>query len=183
MTNVGRSYRMGVELTAGIRPVKWFDWNMNLTLSRNIIPDFILWYTDYNTSDWSESYLSKELGTVNIAYSPEIVGSGDLGFIVSEQFSVHLISKYVGKQYFDNTSSSERMIDPYFVNNLRLDFNPGVKKIKSLEFRLLINNLLNTQYESNGYGGVWYEDGIEKTWAYYFPQAGINFMITASIKF
>jgi iron complex outermembrane receptor protein len=183
MTNVSRSYRTGVELTAGIKPAKWLEWNMNLTLSRNIIPDFILWYTDYNSSDWSENYLSKELGNVNIAYSPEVVAFGDLGFMVSNQFEVHLISKYVGKQYFDNTSSSDRMIDPYFVNNLRFDINPEVKKIKSLEFRVMISNLLNTQYESNGYGGVWYEDGIEKTWGYYFPQAGINFMVSAGIKF
>jgi iron complex outermembrane receptor protein len=183
MTNVSRSYRAGIELTAGLMPATWLNWNINLTLSRNIIPDFVLWYTDYNTSDWSEQYLSRDLGTVNIAYSPEVVSSSDLAFIVSEQFAAHLISKYVGKQYFDNTSSSDRMIDPYFVNNLRFDYNPKVKKIKSLEFRFLINNLLNTQYESNGYGGLWYEDGTEKTWAYYFPQAGINFMVSAGIKF
>jgi len=183
MTNVKRSYRTGVELTAGLMPATWLNWNVNLTLSRNVIPGFVLWYTDYNTSDWSEQYLSKDLGTVNIAYSPEVVSSSDLAFILSEQFAIHLISKYVGKQYFDNTGSSKRMIDPYFVNNLRLDFNPMVKKIKLLEFRLMINNLLNTRYESNGYGGLWYEDGIEKTWAYYFPQAGINFMVSAGIKF
>jgi iron complex outermembrane receptor protein len=183
MTNVSRSNRTGIELSAGIRPVKWLDWKMNMTISRNRIPDFVLWYTDYNTSDWSEKYLSRELGTVNIAYSPEFVASGDMGFNVTDQFSIHLISKYVGKQYFDNTSSINRMIDPYFVNNLRFDFNPKIKKIRSLEFRLNINNLLNAQYESNGYGGVWYEDGIEKTWAYYFPQAGINFMVSAGIKF
>jgi iron complex outermembrane recepter protein len=183
MTNVTKSYRTGIELIAELKPAKWLDWNMNLTFSRNWIPGFVLWYTDYNTSDWTESYYSKNLGTVNIAYSPEVIGQSDLAFNISEQLAVHLISKYVGKQYFDNTSSSNRMLDPYFVNNLRIDFIPKVEKIKSLEFRLLVNNIFNEQYESNGYGGVWYEDGIEKTWAYYFPQAGINFMVSAGIKF
>jgi iron complex outermembrane recepter protein len=183
MTNVTRSYRTGIELIAELKPAKWFNWNTNLTLSRNWIPGFILWYTDYNTSDWSENYYSKNMGTVNIAYSPEIIGQSDLAFNISEQLSVHLISKYVGKQYFDNTSSVSRMLDPYFVNNIRIDLVPDVRKIKSLEFRLLVNNFLNAQYVSNGYGGLWYEDGIEKTWAYYFPQAGINFMVSAGIKF
>jgi iron complex outermembrane recepter protein len=183
MTNVSRSYRTGIELTAGLKPAKWLSWNMNLTLSRNRIQDFILWYTDYNTSDWSENYVSRELGTVDIAYSPEMTGQSDLSFNISEQLALHLISKYVGKQYFDNTSNSGRMLNPYFVNNIRLDYNPDVRKIKELEFRLLVNNVVNAQYESNGYGGVWYEDGVEKTWAYYFPQGGINFMLSAAIKF
>jgi iron complex outermembrane receptor protein len=183
MTNVEKSYRTGIELNAGLKPAKWITWNMNVTLSRNRISDFVLWYTDYNTSDWSEKYLSKDLGTVNIAYSPEIIASGDLYFVISESLGIHVISKYVGKQYFDNTGSSNRMIDPYFVNNVRLDLNPTVKKIRLLEFRFMVNNLFNTRYESNGYGGAWYEDGAEKTWAYYFPQAGINFMICASVKF
>ena len=38
-------------------------------------------------------------------------------------------------------------------------------------------------YESNGYGGLWYEDGVEKTWAYYFPQAGINYMLRVGVRF
>jgi iron complex outermembrane receptor protein len=96
---------------------------------------------------------------------------------------MHFISKFVGKQYFDNTMSSERMLDPYFVNNLRIDFEPEIPKIKSTQFQLLINNIFNSLYESNAYGGNWYEDGMERTWAYYFPQAGINFMVRIGLTF
>ncbi len=77
----------------------------------------------------------------------------------------------------------DRSINPYFVNNLAFDFSLPVRRIRSVEFRLLINNLFNNLYVSNGYGGLWYEDGVEKTWAYYFPQAGINFLVSAGIKF
>jgi iron complex outermembrane receptor protein len=38
-------------------------------------------------------------------------------------------------------------------------------------------------YVSNGYGGNWYEDGVEQTWAYYFPQAGINYMMKINFTF
>ena len=49
--------------------------------------------------------------------------------------------------------------------------------MKGVDLQFLINNILNEVYESNGYGGNWYEDGIEKSWSYYFPQAGINYML------
>ena len=145
--------------------------------------DFVEYYIDYNTSDWSEEYKSKSLGNTDIAYSPSVTGSGDMNFKILKNLEMHFISKYVGKQYFDNTMSSERMLDPYFVNNLRIDFEPVIPKIKSTQIQLLINNIFNSMYESNAYGGNWYEDGAEKTWAYYFPQAGINFMVRIGLTF
>jgi iron complex outermembrane receptor protein len=183
MTNVSRSYRTGVEVSFGLKPVKMIDWRFNLTLSRNKIIDFTQYYTDYNTSDWSSEYKSNNLGTVDIAYSPPVTGSSDIALDLMPWLRLHIISKYVGKQYFDNTMSSERMLSPYFVNSLRFDINPAVKTVRNTEFQFVINNLLNAEYESNAYGGNWYEDGIEKTWAYYFPQAGINYMVRLAVKF
>ena len=182
-TNVDKSYRMGIELTAGLKPMDFIDWNLNLTLSRNKIKDFTEYFIEYNTSDWTELYSSKNLGDVDIAYSPSVISSSDLAFRILPRLNIHLISKYVGKQYFDNTSSNERMIDPYLVNNIRLDFEPALKKLKGLELQLLVNNIFNEKYESNAYGGNWYEDGLEKTWSYYFPQAGTNMMFRAGLRF
>ena len=79
--------------------------------------------------------------------------------------------------------NTERMIDPYFVNNLRIDYEPVIPKTKGVILQLLVNNILNSKYESNAYGGNWYEDGNEKTWSYFFPQAGINLMIKAALTF
>ena len=75
------------------------------------------------------------------------------------------------------------MLDPYFVSNIRLDYEPEIRKIKGLQFQILVNNIFNEVYESNGYGGNWYEDGVEKSWSYYFPQAGTNFMVKIGLKF
>ncbi len=183
MTNVDRSYRLGVETSADVHLKEFINWNLNLTLSSNKITGFTEYYTDYNTSDQTSQYLSKKLGTVDIAYSPSVVLSSDLSLNVYKGIGVHIISKYVGKQYFDNTMSAERSIRPYFVNNLRMDLSPGVKSIKGLEIQLLVNNIFNSMYESNAYGGNWYEDGVEKTWSYYFPQAGINFMCRLDLHF
>ena len=109
--------------------------------------------------------------------------SSDFSLDITDWINVHLLSKYVGRQFFDNTSSNNRKINPYLVNNLRLDFNPVIGKFEGLGIRLQINNLFNNKYESNGYGGLWYENGIEQTWAYYFPQAGTNFLLGVDIKF
>jgi iron complex outermembrane receptor protein len=183
MTNVDQSYRLGAEISAGIKFSDYIGWNVNMTLSRNKIINFVEHFTDYNTSDNSSQYLSKNLGEVDIAYSPSEIWTNDFTFRVFRGVDVHLISKYVGKQYFDNTMNPERTIDPYFVNNLRFDLTPKVRNVKELELQLLVNNFLNEIYENNAYGGNWFENGFEKSWSYYFPQAGTNFMVRIGIKF
>jgi iron complex outermembrane receptor protein len=183
MTNAESSYRTGLEVTSELRPVNRLEWRLSVTLSTSKIPGFTAYYVDYNTSDWSSQYKSINLGTVGIAYSPSLIGSGDLSYDLTSNLKVHFISKYVGKQYFDNTMSNSRMIDPYFVNNLRFDFSKPFGSGSSIDFKFIINNIFNSLYESNAYGGLWYEDGIEKTWAYYFPQAGINIMGSIGVRF
>lgn len=183
MTNVNKSFRAGAELTAGFMPAEFLKWDLTLTLSRNKIIDFVEHYIDYNTSDWSSEYKNRKLGTVDIAYSPSVIGSSDIAITLLPEIRLHFISKYVGSQYFDNTMNSKRMLDPYFVNNLMIDFEPGIKQLQGAELQILVNNIFNTEYESNAYGGNWFEDGIEKSWSYYFPQAGINFMARLRLMF
>lgn len=183
MTNVPSSYRLGVELTAGLKPASFLEWNFSMTFSRNKIVDFIRYYTDYDTVTWEGTYKSKDLGTVDIAYSPAVTGSSDINLKLPRSIEVHLISKFVGRQYFDNTMSKDRMLDSYFVNNLRITWEPRVKKLNGLNFQVLVNNIFNNEYESNAYGGTWSEGGQEKTWAYYFPQAGTNVMFMTTLSF
>jgi iron complex outermembrane receptor protein len=183
MTNVDRSYRIGSEISAGFRPSEFMDWNLNLTLSSNKILDYVEYYTDYNTGDWSSEYKNKSLGTVDIAYSPPVILTNEFTFRLLKVIDLHLISKYVGKQYFDNTMNKARSIDPYFVTNIRLDFTPEIKHTDHVGLQLLVSNIFNHQYENNAYGGNWYEDGLEKTWAYYFPQAGTAFLAKISVRF
>jgi iron complex outermembrane recepter protein len=183
MTNMVKSYRAGAEFTVGVKPSEFFSWELSLTMSRNKILDFTEYYTDYDTRLFIEEYKSKKLGVVDIAYSPGIIGSSDICVSIIKNLGIHFLSKYVGSQYFDNTMSQDRKIDPYFVNNLMVSFSPVIKGSKSSEFQFLVNNIFNVQYENNAYGGNWYEDGIENTWSYYFPQAGINFMIKAGFTF
>jgi iron complex outermembrane receptor protein len=183
MTNVEKSYRAGAEITAGFMPMDFINWDLSLTLSKNRINDFTEHYIDYNTTDWSSEYKSRKLGNVDIAYSPAVIGSSDLAVKIIPEIKIHFISKYVSKQHFDNTMNSERMIKSYLINNVMIGFEPETKHIRGAELQLMVNNIFNAKYESNAYGGNWYEDGIEKSWSYYFPQAGINFMLKLGLKF
>jgi iron complex outermembrane receptor protein len=183
MTNVERSFRTGAEITAGFIPADFISWDFSLTLSRNKILDFTEHYIDYNTSDWSSEYKSRRLGTVDIAYSPSVIAGSDLSIKIIPSMKFHFISKFAGKQYFDNTMNSERMLNPYFFNNALIDIEPETKHLKGASLQLLVNNIFNTKYENNAYGGNWFEDGTEKSWSYYFPQAGINFILKLGLKF
>ena len=92
-------------------------------------------------------------------------------------------STFVGRQYLDNTSDVNRSIDAYFVSNLRVGYSWKMKKIKSVDFNLLINNLFDTDYETNGYNWYTYDLAGERINAKrYFPQAGIHFLFSTAVK-
>ena len=183
MTNVPESYRTGVELSGSFKPSHAVSLKVNTTISRSRIREFRNYYYNYNTDDWSEEYLFADLGTVDIAYSPRVTGSAELEINPVKNLSFSMTGKYVGRQYFDNTMSPDRTIDPYFVSNLSASYGIKIRREGELTLRFIVNNLFNTLYENNAYGGMWTEDGAEKTWAYYFPQAGINYTAGISLSF
>jgi len=181
MTNVDNSYRVGIELTYGIQITKYINWDANFTYSQNKIKD----YVEYAWHD--AGYIAKELGETNISYSPDVVASSRINFKMTEAWNLHLTSKYVGKQYFDNTSSEQRKLDAYFINNIGLDYSQKIKDGPILSLHFVVNNVLDEVYSSNAYGGNWYEgtgeNEVEKSWKYYYPQAGRNFMVKVALTF
>jgi iron complex outermembrane receptor protein len=99
---------------------------------------------------------------------------------------VDFISKYVGKQYLDNTESESRKLNDFFVNDFRFTYDFEVKNIcKSFRIGLQINNIFNVKYEPNGatYPGGISSTGIRTDYNYYYPQAGTNFMGNLVLKF
>ena len=94
-----------------------------------------------------------------------------------------LQSKYVGRQFLDNTSNDSRKIDAYFVNDLRFSYTPTIPIFKEFGISLLINNIFEVAYESNGYTYGFIGGGTESRENYYYPQAGRNFLLMLSMKF
>jgi iron complex outermembrane receptor protein len=183
MTNVEDSYRAGLEFSFGVRPSDLFDFAGSITLSQNRIKNFVEYSSNYNSISDIYEEISVNHGDVNIAYSPSVIGSGILTIHPLKDFDVSIVSKYVGKQYFDNTQNEGRVIDPYVVNNLRLDYAFSIAGLSDVSLQLQVNNLINSMYVSNAYGGNWYEDMQEYSWAYYFPQAGINYLLRLTLNF
>ncbi len=183
-TNIPDSYRAGIELTAGWKIANLVSWNGNVALSNNKILNFIEQDVDMYDADWNWIASKNDtLGTTDIAYSPNVIANSIFTFHLN-RFDIGLFSTYVGKQYFDNTSNNDRAIDAYFVNNLSFKYALPLNKIRGIDFQVLVNNVLNHQYESNAY--TWYSyylDGARVNEKRYFPQAGINFLASVTIKF
>ena len=186
VTNVKKSYRRGVELVFGAKILNSINWNANLSLSQNKIENF----TEYvdNWSYWddpdnSEIQIKNELGQTNLAFSPSIVGSNIVSVDFLKYFNIDFTTKYVGRQYIDNTSSIERSLDPYLLNNLTLTASFDTQIIKNINFSLRLNNVFAEQYETYAWVYSYYYAGERGVLDGYFPQAGRNFMMKLALKF
>jgi iron complex outermembrane receptor protein len=178
MVNVAKSHRAGVELSAGISISPALTWDGQLTLSSNKIKDF----TEF-VDDWDHGgQQAFTLGTTDLAFSPTATANSRLAWSPGK-FAFSLLSFYVGKQYTDNTSSPDRVIDPYFVNHFTAEYSPRIRGVKKLTAKLLVNNLFNAEYETNAWVYSYLLDGERYTMDGYFPQAGRHFMAGIDISF
>lgn len=181
--NVPDSYRMGIELQGALRPCEWFDWQFNLTLSRNRIKNFVEYiYED----EWTKP-ISFDLGDTPIAFSPDIIFNNAFNFKYRD-FDASLNSRYVGKQYMNNARSEAALLDSYFVSDLHLGYSfRNLIGIKELRLGFSIYNLFNEKYFNNGYAGAGYTvvDGKKEIYRYagYAAQAPTHVMATMSLKF
>ncbi|MEO5908657.1 MAG: TonB-dependent receptor, partial [Ginsengibacter sp.] len=91
-------------------------------------------------------------------------------------------SKYVGRQFLDNTSQCSRSVNPYFLENVKFSYTLLKKVFKEVDFVFQLNNIFNKMYESNGYTYNYISDGKFTVENYYFPMAGTNFMAAINIK-
>lgn len=181
--NVPKSYRMGIELQGSLQPCTWFQWQLNATLSRNRIKDF----TEYIYEDEWTNPITRYIGSTPIAFSPDFIFNNAFNFTV-KGFEASLLSHYVSKQYLSNAHSDEQMLKAYFVTDLQLGYSFGkILGLKDVRLGLLVNNIFNAKYCSNGYAGAgYYVDNGENViyrYAGYAAQATANVMATLNVKF
>jgi iron complex outermembrane receptor protein len=186
MTNIPKSYRAGFEIMAGLHPLNRLHLDVNLTLSRNRVKNFTEYVDnwDYWTDPKTQPYqFSRNLGERDLAFSPSIIGGSRITYEVINDLKIILQSKYVGKQYIDNTSSEDRTLDNYFVNDLMIRYNFKTKLIQEIGLSLQLNNIFNAEYETNAWIYRYYEGGEGKYTDGYFPQAGFHMFGGVMLKF
>ena len=178
--NVGKSRRIGIELEFKINLNTNWLWQPNIALSSNQNLDFY----------FKRDGVLENLGKTQLAYSPNLVGGNAIMYVPSTRFQIGLLSKYVGKQYMGNIDSENSTLSAYFVNDLSAVYTWQPNKwIQEIQWSLLVNNIFNAQYESNGYfytfDDTWSAPGQVTTveGAGYYPQAGINFLTGVMLRF
>ena len=179
--NVGKSRRYGIELEAKLPFASQWLWMPNLTWSRNENQDFFF-QRDGNLQN---------LGNTKLSYSPEIIATNAVVYAPSTNVQLALLTKHVGEQYMGNIDAEKSLLAAYTVTDLNLRYvhNPEGQFFKQLEWSLLLNNLFNASYVSNGYfytyDDTWSAPGTTTTieGAGYYPQAGRNLLLGLSIQF
>ncbi len=177
--NVPQSYRAGVELQGGARLSRHFEWQANATLSRNKIDRYSQFLTNYGTG----RQIARRYENTDIAFSPELITNSILTYRY-KSLEATWTFKYVSRQYLDNTESKSRSIDPYWINDLRLQYTfPGPSPLPKITATLQVNNVLDHLYETGGYTFGFISGGSEIHQNYYYPQAGRNYLLELRMKF
>jgi iron complex outermembrane receptor protein len=181
-TNVDKSYRTGVEIEGLVKFSKSLSLNANLTLSQNKIKDFDEVLYDYGSNFDEYNEVKRTYKDTDISFSPSVIGGANLTYRPFKDGEITLLTKYVGRQFLDNTENEARSIEGYLTNDLRLSYTFRPSFLKEISISLLLNNILDVEYESNGYTWGYIGGDSEYRENYYFPQAGRNFLGMVVVK-
>ena len=176
----GNSYRAGLEVEGDFKVLQQLHVRPNIALSSNK-------NKDYTTSRDGELV---NLGTTNISFSPSFIAGNSIDYSPTQNLQIALLSKYVGEQYLGNIDSQTSKLDAYFLNDFSVNYTiTKLSFAKSLVLQGLVNNIFDVKYISNGYFYTYDDDfstpGTVTTieGAGFYPQAGINFLVGATLTF
>ena len=182
--NVKDSYRMGAEITAGVKITDWLRWDANLVASRNKILNYHQYIDLYDAQDnWNWVGQDSVVGTTTIAFSPTLTASSLFTFDVAG-FTATVQTNVISKQYLDNTQDENAMLRAYSTTNLNLQYLLPIANRRYPDIRLMcqINNIFNAKYANNGGAEASrFMDGSRCCW--YYAQAGINVHAGFSVTF
>ena len=173
--NVKDSYRMGAEITAGVKITDWLRWDMNVVASRNKILNYHQYIDLYDDQDnWNWVGQDSIVGTTTIAFSPTITAMSLFTFDISG-FTATIQTNVVGKQYLDNTENENAALRAYSTTNLNMQYRLPIGNSQWPEIRLLcqINNIFDAKYANNG-GAEASRFMDDSRCCWYYAQAGIN---------
>jgi iron complex outermembrane receptor protein len=171
-TNVKDSYRAGIELIGSARLRSYISVQGAITLSANKIASFTEYIDDYDNG--GQAQILHE-GT-DLAFSPNLSGNAGFKLMPIENLTIQWMTKYVGRQFLDNTSAKSRSINPFTFTNVMLNYQLNTNWSKQVLLGVQLNNIFNAMYENNGYTFSYIYGGDTVTENFYYPQAGFNLM-------
>ena len=198
--NMPKSYRLGIELEAAVKPVDWFRWDINATWSKNRVKGITVQLADGSVAD---------LGDQPLAFSPDWIANNIFTFTY-KGLKASLQSQYVSEQYLTNTgfksyqtlddngknTDVSMMLDGHFTTNIDLSYNFKLPKLglKDVTVGVTLYNIFSAEYDNNGWAAPCYDkvDGkvVATGWdtsdqyeAGFAPSAPFNFMAHLSINF
>ena len=178
--NVGKSRRVGLEVEAQWQFLDQFIWKPNFALSSNKNLDFY----------FKRDGVLEALDNTNLSFSPNFIAANAFVFAPTTSFQLGLLSKYVGQQFMGNIDSENSKLDAYFISDISAvwTWEPN-NWMKRIQWSVLVNNIFNVKYESNGYFYTFDDSSSDPErittveGAGYYPQAGINFLTGVTILF
>ena len=198
--NVDKSYRLGVEVEAALKPVDWFRWDVNATWSKNQVKGITVKLTDNSVAD---------LGDQPLAFSPDWIVNNIFTFNY-KGLNASIQSQYISEQYMTNTgfksyktlddngqpTDVSMMLDGHFVTNIDLSYNFKLPKlgIKDATIGVTLYNLFSAEYDNNGWAAPTYDKengtvvakGASASDLYeagFAPSAPFNMMAHLSVNF
>ena len=187
--NVKDSYRMGAELTAGVRITDWMRWEGNMVVSRNKLQNYKQYIDLYDDqTNWNWVGLDSIEGDVTIAFSPTITAMSLFTFEYAG-FMATVQTNVVSRQYLDNTQDIHAMLKAYTTTNVHLQYQLPMRKwfadrrgVPNVRLNCQLNNIFNEKYASNGGAEASrFLDGSRCAW--YYAQAGINVHAGFQVEF
>ena len=183
-TNIKDSYRMGVELTAGVDITPWLSIEGNAALSQNKIKDF-----DEVVEDWDNGSQTIHYDNSTLAFSPSAILNGFVNFHL-KGWTATWHTGYVSRMYLDNTECKDRSLPGYSVSNFNLNYSLPVKKfLKEIVFGANLNNVFNSHFAQSGwvYSAIYSSGGHPNDNRYYqigfVPSAGFTAMGSITLRF
>lgn len=188
-TNVKKSYRMGVELTADWSPLSWLTVYGNAALSRNKIKDFDEYIETYD-GNWNDlAPTVKHYDNSTLSFSPSVILNGFATFHY-RGFQAVWHTNFVSRQYMDLSESKDRSLPCFSQSDLKMSYTTKVTKVgfKEISFGLDLNNLFSRRYAAGGwsYSAIVGNDYPESHRYYqlgYIPMAGFNMMGNITLRF
>jgi iron complex outermembrane receptor protein len=196
-TNIAQSDRIGIEWEGSVQAFSFLSFSANAAWSKNRVRNFTAYIDDWDTG----GQIPEVHRNTPLSFSPDLVAGAEANWQILPSkspfpLSLAFSTKYVGKQYLDNTGNENTVLKAYAFSNVRVNLEVNRHQKQPLHLIFSVQNLFNTQYSANGWTYRYVSSGydarpdnvytrLEKGATYnqsgYFPQAGRNWMLTAQI--